>query len=292
MRLLIASAVNQIGFFALQQASARGHQVFATRRSRRFAEDPAPVSWTDDPEAAAPEALIFCGPLNLAAPLVEKLAPHGLKAVVAFGSASIHFKQRSSDPDDRDLINRMRDGEAGLRAVCEATGVSGTILRPTLIYGCGLDENVTRLAAMIRRLPVLPVPVGAHGLRQPVHARDLAVLALKAVEAARPGFEIYDAPGGEALPYSAMLRRVAHVIGLWRPILPIPGLISAYTLARRGGCLQQGPAPVQLERMCKPLAIDGAAACAAFDWAPQGFLAGGMADLDNPAARVVQDQKP
>lgn len=292
MRLLVASAVNQIGFFALPEALARGHEVFATRRSRRFAQDPASVTWVDSPVDHAPEGLIFCGPLSLAAPLVEQLAPHGLKAVVAFGSASIHFKQRSTDPDDRVLVARLREGEAALRAICMAHGVSGTILRPTLIYGCGLDENVTMLAGLIRRLPVLPVPVGAHGLRQPVHARDLAILALKAVEAARPGFEAYDAPGGEALPYSAMLRRVARLLGLWRPVIAVPGLIHAYILARRLGFLTRGPSPVQLERMCKPLAVDGAAAFAAFDWRPQGFLAGGLTDLDNPAARVVRDAVP
>lgn len=292
MRLLIASAVNQIGFFALAEALARGHQVFASRRSRRFAQDPAPVTWVDTPEQHAPEGLIFCGPLDLAAPLVEKLAPHGLKAVVAFSSASIHFKQRSTDPDDRKLVARLREGEAALRAACTAHGISGTILRPTLIYGCGLDENVTMLAGLIRRMPILPVPVGAHGLRQPVHARDLAILALKAVEAARPGFETYDAPGGEALPYSGMLRRVARLLDLWRPVIPVPGLIRAYTLARRLGFLAAGPSPVQLERMCMPLAVDGAPAFSAFDWRPQGFLAGGLEDLDNPAARVVKDGAP
>jgi len=292
MRLLVASAVNQIGFFALPEAVTRGHEVFATRRNRRFAQDPAPVTWVDTPERHAPEGLIFCGPLNLAAPLVERLAPHGLKTVVAFGSASIHFKQRSTDPDDRMLVARLREGEATLRAACMAHGISGTILRPTLIYGCGLDENVTMLAALVRRLPVLPVPVGAHGLRQPVHARDLAILALKAVEAARPGFEVYDAPGGEALPYSAMLRRVARLLGLWRPVIAVPGLIHAYSLVRRLGFLSAGPSPVQLERMCKPLAVDGGPASLAFDWQPQGLLAGGLTDLDNPAARVVTDTVP
>ena len=118
MRLLIASAVNQIGFFALAEAAARGHEVCATRRRRRFAEDPAPVRWVDAPVDCAPEGLIFCGPLDLAAPLVEQLAPHGLKVVVAISSASIHFKQRSPDPADRAMVSRLRAGEAALRAAC------------------------------------------------------------------------------------------------------------------------------------------------------------------------------
>ena len=48
--------------------------------------------------------------------------------------------------------------------------VAGTIFRPTLIYGTGRDRSLAPIARFARRWRVLPLPVGARGLRQPVHA--------------------------------------------------------------------------------------------------------------------------
>ena len=207
MRIVISAAVNQIGFFALGRAAALGMDVRATRRRRCFQTDPAPVTWQDAPDAS--DALVHSGPLRLAAGMVDRLGPNGLRAAVAFSSASIHFKGASTDPAEARMVGGLRQGEEDFARACERHGVSATILRPTLIYGCGLDENVSTLAAMLRRLPALPVPWGANGLRQPVHADDLADLALRAVQAARPGLTVLDAPGGERLGYRAMLRRPA-----------------------------------------------------------------------------------
>ena len=52
------------------------------------------------------------------------------------------------------------------------------ILRPTLIYGkvgSYVDRNVSQLLWLLRHLPLLPVPRDS-GLRQPIHARQLAAL--------------------------------------------------------------------------------------------------------------------
>jgi nucleoside-diphosphate-sugar epimerase len=56
-----------------------------------------------------------------------------------------------------------------------------TLLRPTLIYGCGLDQNISRLARIIRLCRCMLVAGQARGLRQPVHADDLAALAVAAL---------------------------------------------------------------------------------------------------------------
>ena len=285
MRLLISAAVNQIGFFALARAAALGMDVRATRRRRCFQTDPASITWLEDPDAA--EAMVHCGPLAPAALMVDRLGPKGLKVAVAFSSASIHFKAGSSDPREAAMVDSLRKGEEAFAQACARHGVSSTILRPTMIYGCGLDENVTALAAMMRRLPALPVPWGANGLRQPVHADDLADLALRAVQAARPGHTVLDAPGGERLGYRAMLRRIGLAINRPAVILPVPGLVGALQLARRAGFAPRSPSPEQLARMADDLSLDGTEAARVFGWAPRGFLVAGAADIDNPAARIV-----
>ena len=74
-----------------------------------------------------------------------------------------------------------------------------------MIYGAPGDRNLSRLLALLPRVPVLPVPGGGRHLQQPVHVADVADAVLNAVE--RP------AAAGHSLRRSragaAQLRRAA-----------------------------------------------------------------------------------
>ena len=52
---------------------------------------------------------------------------------------------------------------AGERALL-ASGRPGAILHPTMIYGAAGEDNVQRLAALLARLPAIPLPGGGHAL--------------------------------------------------------------------------------------------------------------------------------
>jgi hypothetical protein len=72
-------------------------------------------------------------------------------------------------------------------AICSRLQVPCRILQPTLIYGqvgpYG-DRNLSRLLQLLRRLPCLPLPAET-GLRQPIHASQLAAVALHMAEQLR-----------------------------------------------------------------------------------------------------------
>ena len=50
------------------------------------------------------------------------------------------------------------DGVLAGEAACVASGRNGVMLHPTMIYGAQGEDNVQRLAALLRRLPALPLP--------------------------------------------------------------------------------------------------------------------------------------
>ncbi len=50
----------------------------------------------------------------------------------------------------------LRAGEAALLA----SGRAGVMLHPTMVYGAEGEDNVQRLAALLRRLPFAPLPGG------------------------------------------------------------------------------------------------------------------------------------
>ena len=86
------------------------------------------------------------------------------------------------------------------------------LLRPTLIYGCGMDRNVSVLAGLAQRFGVVPLAGQAAGLRQPVHADDLARAAFDALGAVATHGRAYALPGGETLPYREMVARVCATL--------------------------------------------------------------------------------
>ena len=121
-------------------------------------------------------------PIWTVAPVIDQLADLGVERLVSFSSTSRFTKAASPDPAEREVADRLARSETRLIESCERRGVAWTLLRPTLIYLEGRDQNVTRLAGLSRRFGALPLAGDGSGLRQPVHAEDLATFALTALD--------------------------------------------------------------------------------------------------------------
>jgi nucleoside-diphosphate-sugar epimerase len=195
---------------------------------------------------------------------------NGMRRLVAVSSTSVFTKAASPNAYEQGVVKRLSDGEMGVRGYCETQCVAWSILRPTLIYAEGQDQNVSRLAGLIRRFGVLPLAGRGGGLRQPVHADDLAAAAIAAASCPAAEGKAYDLPGGETLTYRQMAERVFEGLGR-RPLIvsaPEPLWRLAFAIARPllpGATAQMG------SRMSADLAFDGAAAAADFGWSPRPF---------------------
>lgn len=125
----------------------------------------------------------------------------------------------------------VRAGEAALLA----SGRAGVMLHPTLIYGLAEQGDVQRLAALLAKLPLAPLPAGGQALVQPIHQSDVTRCLLAAINQpwARP--ETVVIAGPEPMAYRSFLAAVAAAAGLRAPpILPLPAM-ALRALARVGG---------------------------------------------------------
>ncbi|GAA4487674.1 NAD(P)H-binding protein [Gluconacetobacter asukensis] len=115
--------------------------------------------------------------------------------------------------------NGVLAGEAALRE----SGRNGVILHPTMIYGAQGENNVRRLAALLRRLPLTPLPGGGHALVQPIHQDDVTRSVLAALARPWDGPHALVIAGGTALSYRDFAAMVVRLSGLRpRPVLPVP----------------------------------------------------------------------
>jgi nucleoside-diphosphate-sugar epimerase len=275
--VLLFGASGPIGMALLPRLVAAGHHVHAITRAAtpRVTEG---VHWHRGtlPDAIADvptgvDAIISAGPLDLFAHWHAAHAPRTPR-LLAFGSTSVHVKQASTDPAERDVAARLTTAEARLAATAGARGEALTLLRPTLIYGSGREANLGRLVALARRFGGVPLPADARGRRQPVHADDLAQALLAAWPSAATHGRAYDLPGGETLAYDAMLARVLGVLQppcrVWR--VPSRVFDTALALAHRLG-RARGFSVAMRARLGEDLVFDAAPAMRDFGYAPRPF---------------------
>jgi nucleoside-diphosphate-sugar epimerase len=109
--------------------------------------------------------------------------------------------------------NGVLAGEAALLA----SGRQGVMLHPTMIYGAQGEDNVQRLARLLRWLPVMPLPGGGRFLVQPIHQSDVTRCIQAALLRQWDGPASVVVAGATAVPYADFVRAVAHAAGVRVP---------------------------------------------------------------------------
>jgi nucleoside-diphosphate-sugar epimerase len=237
--VLVTGASSQLGVFLLSRLQAEGFSVLAL--SRRAPPSALAVSeqvrWQNTGPMLGEDAggerlswwpathLVSCGPLDLACTLIARNA--GLKRVVAFSSSSVLTKTDSSNQDESRQMLEIREQELRLKKLCVERGIPLVLLRPTLIYGCGLDQNISLLARFGRRFGFIPLAGKAAGLRQPVHADDLAAVAVHALTIEKAKSLESVVCGGNTLTFREMAEKIAAACGTGVRVRAMPSWLLA-----------------------------------------------------------------
>lgn len=269
----VFGASGAIGRFLLPRLLVRGDTVLAISRTPRTSGH-ARLRWltgdlfADVADLPTVDAIFSLGPLDAFAAWLERAQLAGRPRIVAIGSLSVVSKRDSIEAEERALAARLARAEAQLATAAAARGCRWTILRPTLIWGAGLDRSLTPIARFASRWHVFPRLAGARGLRQPVHADDLAALCIAAHERPAAADRCYDAGGGERLSFSDMFERVRASLPVRSVPVPLP-LAGLRAIVGAVPAWRRFRAP--LVRLGADLVADHEAAVADLDWAPRGF---------------------
>jgi uncharacterized protein YbjT (DUF2867 family) len=196
------------------------------------------------------EAIVSCAHARHAAAIIAA-APQAARFVF-LGST----RKFTRWPDTHG--NGVLAGEAAFLA----SNRQGVMLHPTMIYGAQGEDNVRRLAALIRRLGVLPLPQGGAALVQPIYQDDLTRCVLAAL--AHPWTEPNSlvVPGPTPYTYAEFVRAIATAAGLRQPrILPVPAwvLLAGSLVTRLPGLRTIGlPTirPAEIRRLMEDKAFD------------------------------------
>jgi nucleoside-diphosphate-sugar epimerase len=279
LRLLLTGATGQIGDFLLQHLHDTNIDTLAISRQAqvsRFDE-----KWVvcdllyDDPFAKADDidVWVHAGLLTLTLPWLKSAAQAGVKRLVSFSTTSVFTKIHSSSDKERELIESIREAETAIAKHCEQLGIHWTILRPTLIYGRGTDQNISFIVNMIQRFGFFPIAGDGSALRQPVHADDLALAVLSVIDAERTFNRAYNLSGGEIMTYQAMVERVFASLQKKPRIVRINSFIykCAITMIRKILPRYAFVQPSMVDRMLMDMTFDSSDANKDFGYNPRAF---------------------
>lgn len=208
-------------------------------------------------------------PLWLIPPLLPQL--QGCQHLIALSTTSIFSKSDSPNPEERKLIKIIKAAEKKIIQTLTVTKVPWTILRPTLIYDGQYDQNITAIAKFIQRWQILPVASPAKGLRQPVHADDVAAAVVAAIKNPSSYSRSFNLGGGEILTYRQMVQRIFQAMENPSRILPLPLKAILLICWLLKAVTEDGPNTAMFIRMNQDLVYDLRNARQSLNYKPRPF---------------------
>lgn len=282
MTILVTGASSLIAAYLVPQLQTRGDTFILTSRSRPlYLDHHHTLNWIrsdlcgNELESRLPvfiTTLIHLAPLPLLRSSVEALSKSKLARVIAFGTTSRVTKAGSTDPGEQRMVREQSEMEAWLMAHDAASNLRWTLFRPTMVYDGRRDKNVALIARFIRRFGFFPLVGGASGLRQPVHAADLALACCLALENPATFGKSYNLGGGETLSYRDMVTRIFSELDRKPRFISIPPLLlkAGLELARHLPRYRYLNAAMTT-RMSKDMVFDWSEAARDFGYSPRSF---------------------
>lgn len=98
--------------------------------------------------------------------IVKAAVNNGVKRLILVHTTGIYSKYKKASTEYLDIEKRIQE-------IITGKDINLTILRPTMIYGSIIDQNMIIFIKMVDKLRILPVVNQAKYFLQPVHEKDL-----------------------------------------------------------------------------------------------------------------------
>ncbi len=278
MNILVTGATGFTGSYVVPRLLARGYQVRClVRHSSHTALLPVDQITLVSGDLNDPDSLLDafqgCDTLVNIASLGSGYAPHIVQAAIQAGIQRAIFISTTA------IFTSLNAPSKRIRLAAEQTicqsGLSYTILRPTMIYGSARDRNMCRLINYLRRWPVIPIFGSGTYLQQPVYVADVADAVVQALASSQSIGKAYNIAGSTPLTYNQVIDTTCKLLGrnvrkIHLPIVPITATLKII----ENLAIKLPLKAEQIQRLNEHKAFDFMPATEDFGYQPHSFESG------------------
>ena len=153
--------------------------------------------------------------------IIEQAIAHNVERVILIHTCGMYSKYKSASEGYLKIEKKVKE------LVAESE-LQLTILRPTMIYGNPIDNNVIKFIKMVDKFRFFPVIDGGASLLQPVHAQDLGNAYYDVLTNSNTIGKNYDLSGDEPITIIAFLQLIAELLGKKRSFFSVPMGIGVF----------------------------------------------------------------
>ena len=280
--VIVSGATSQVGFFLLPRLIDSRYHIHALSRNTPDAQhvvNPL-ITWHQidlsrgwkNLNINEASCFIHLAPIWLLPDIIESLSFLPIQHITALSSTSRFSKLHSHDSFEHEIVQKLADAEERCVTECNSRRISWTLLRPTMIYGCGMDRNVTMVARFIKRFGFFPLVGGGKGYRQPVHADDIAGACMAVMNCPAALNRVYNLSGGQTLTFRDMVEAIFSALGKRPRIVSIP--LKLALLLMKGATLFPAYRHLNremIERVNQDICFDSSDAVRDFGYSPRTF---------------------
>lgn len=154
------------------------------------------------------------------------------------------------------------------------SGITYTILRPSMIYGHLRDRNMSRLIKFLNSYPVFPLFGSGKSLMQPVFVDDLADGIVSAIFSETSENQAYNLCGSNAISYKNLIETILYILDRKVHLLNIPLNIATFG-AKLGFFIPKFPiTEEQVLRLQEDKVFDISKSISELNYEPREFIDG------------------
>ncbi|MBE1159362.1 complex I NDUFA9 subunit family protein [Dyella acidiphila] len=235
-RIVILGGTGFVGSYLVPRLAADGHRLVLLSRNREAHRELAVLPGVSVRSADVYDDAVLRAQLEGADAVVNLIGILNPQGRHTFQRVYIDLTRRLIDACKASGVNRLHQmsslkagqglsrylktrGEA--ETLLKASSLDWTLYQPSVIFGVG-DGLVTRFAALLRKLPVLPL-ARAGSRMAPTYAGDVAEALARCIaddrRSSRRSFELY---GPQVLTLGEIVAAIRTAAGLRSMILPLP----------------------------------------------------------------------
>ena len=136
----------------------------------------------------------------------------------------LHMSALGADINGPSRYQQSKGEGERLALAANGDDLAVTVFQPSVVFGPS-DNFLNTFAGMLKLAPIMPLPT-PRARFQPVYVDDVAAAFEYALDARKTFGQIYELGGPETYTLEALVRYVAHLLGVKRAIVGLPDRLS------------------------------------------------------------------